>query len=346
MRIAIATVQVPFIRGGAEILADGLVQALQEVGHSVELISMPFRFSPVSEIQRSMKLWESENFEHLNGYQCDQVICLKFPAFYLQHPNKVGWLLHQHRSVYDLWNTEFTTEFTQSQEGKQLRQEITKQDIEALSRFRKIFTIAKNVSNRLQKFNQIDSIALYHPPQFAEQFYTESAEPYIFFPSRLETLKRQDLLIQAMRFVRSPIMAILGGEGGQQPYLQGLIDQYGLHQKVRLVGRLTDAEKLSFYAHCLGVFFAPYNEDYGYVTLEAMLSRKPVITCKDSGEPVEFVIDGETGRIVNSEPEEIAEAIDQLFENQILAKKMGIAGYDRYNALDISWDNVVQKLLG
>lgn len=346
MRIAIATVQVPFIRGGAEILADGLANALQAAGHSVEIIAMPFRFSPVSEIQRSMKLWASENFENLNGYQCDRVICLKFPAFYLQHPNKVGWLLHQHRSVYDLWDTEFTAEFSRSAEGKQLKQEITEQDTKALSTFRGVFTIAKTVSRRLQKFNQIASIPLYHPPQFAEQFYTAPAEPYIFFPSRLETLKRQDLLIQAMRFVRSPVVALIGGEGGQYPYLQGLIDQFGLHQKVRLLGRLSDNEKLSYYAHCLGVFFAPYNEDYGYVTLEAMLSRKPVITCKDSGEPVEFVVNGQTGWITEADPTEIAEKIDHLYEQQAIAKEMGSAGYDRYNALDISWANVVQKILG
>jgi glycosyltransferase involved in cell wall biosynthesis len=345
MRIAIATVQVPFIRGGAEILAEGLVHALQKAGHSVDLIAMPFRFSPVSEIQRSMKVWASENFENLNGYQCDRVICLKFPAFYLQHPNKIGWILHQHRSVYDLWETEFTAEFSRSAEGKRLKHEITEQDTKALSTFRDIYTIAKTVSDRLQKFNQIASKPLYHPPQFADQFYTAPAEPYIFFPSRLETLKRQDLLIQAMRFVRSPIVALIGGEGGQQPYLQGLIDQFGLHQKVRLIGRLTDAEKLSFYAHCLGVFFAPYNEDYGYVTLEAMLSRKPVITCKDSGEPVEFVVNGQTGWIVEPEPKAIAEIIDDLYEHQAIAQEMGISGRDRYNALDISWDNVVQKLL-
>ncbi|MBE9013359.1 glycosyltransferase family 4 protein [Pseudanabaenaceae cyanobacterium LEGE 13415] len=345
MRIAIATVQVPFIRGGAEILADGLVHAIQEAGHSVDLIAMPFRFSPVSEIQRSMKLWASENFENLNGYQCDRVICLKFPAFYLQHPNKVGWLLHQHRSVYDLWNTEFTAEFSQSAEGKQLKLEITEQDTKALSTFREIYTIAKNVSKRLQQFNQINSIPLYHPPEFAEAFYTKPAEPYLFFPSRLETLKRQDLLIQAMRFVRSPIVALLGGEGGQQPSLQSLIEQYGLQQKVRLLGRLTDAEKLSFYAHCLGVFFAPYNEDYGYVTLEAMLSRKPVITCTDAGEPVEFVVNEQTGWIVEPDAKAIAEKIDQLYHQQAIAKEMGVAGYDRYRALDISWSNVVQNLL-
>lgn len=346
MRIAIATVQVPFIRGGAEILAEGLVHAIREAGHSVDLIAMPFRFSPVAEIQRSMKVWASENFEHLNGYQCDRVICLKFPAFYLQHPDKVAWILHQHRSVYDLWGTEYTAEFSRSAEGKQLKHEITEQDTQALSTFRSVYTIAKTVSDRLWKFNQIASIPLYHPPEFSEQFYTAPAEPYIFFPSRLETLKRQDLLIQAMRFVRSPIVALIGGEGGQQPYLQGLIEQFGLHQKVRLLGRLTDAEKLSFYAHCLGVFFAPYHEDYGYVTLEAMLSRKPVITCKDAGEPAEFVVNGQTGWIVDSEPEAIAEKLDHLYEHQAIAKEMGAAGYDRYNALNISWPNVVQKILG
>ncbi|MGG6270199.1 glycosyltransferase family 4 protein [Leptolyngbya sp. AN03gr2] len=345
MRIAIATVQVPFIRGGAEIHAEGLFRAIQAAGHSVDLVSMPFRFAPVSEIQRSMKVWASENFEHLNGYHCDRVICLKFPTFYLQHPYKVAWVLHQHREVYDLWGTEFTTELTQSAAGKQLKHEITEQDNKAFSTFQSIYANAKTVSARLQKFNQIASTPLYHPPQDAERFYTAPAEPYMFFLSRLETLKRQDLLIQAMRFVRSPMVALIGGEGGQHAYLQGLIEQFGLQQKVRLIGRLTDAEKLSFYAHCSGVFFAPYNEDYGYVTLEAMLARKPVITCTDSGEPIEFVVNGQTGWVVEPEPEAIAEKIDQLYEQQAIAKEMGVAGYDRYHALDISWNNVVQKLL-
>lgn len=346
MRVAIATVAVPFIRGGAEIHAEGLVRAIRESGHAVDLVSMPFRFSPVSEVQRSMKIWASENFEHLNGYQCDRVICLKFPTFYLQHPNKVAWILHQHREVYDLWNTEFTAELSQSLEGKQLKHDITEQDTKALSTFRRVFANAKTVAVRLQKFNQIASTPLYHPPQFAERFYTAPAEPYIFFLSRLETLKRQDLLIQAMQFVRSPIVALIGGEGGQHTYLQGLIERFDLQQKVRLIGRVTDAEKLSFYAHCLGVFFAPYNEDYGYVTLEAMLARKPVITCTDSGEPVEFVVNGQTGWIVEPDPKAIAEKIDHLYEHQNLAKEMGAAGYNRYNTLDISWSNVVQKILG
>lgn len=345
MRIAVTTVKVPFIRGGAEILAEGLVKAIREAGHEVDEISMPFRFYPVSEVRRTMDVWESENFEYMNGYTMDLVICLKFPTFYLKHPHKVAWLIHQHRAVYDLWDTCFSEGLSHTSEGKNLRQDIVNRDTRAFKSFKKIFTIAKTVSDRLQHFNQISSIPLYNPPRLANYFYTASAEPYIFFPSRLEELKRQDLLIKAMQYVKSPVVALLSGEGGRKAYLKELISQLSLNQRVRLLGRITDQEMLGFYAHCLGVFFGSYNEDYGYVTLEAMLAAKPVITCTDSGGSLEFVVNGETGLIVESKPEAIAQGIDYLYFNQKRAAEMGKAGLERYYSLDISWNNVLQKLL-
>jgi glycosyltransferase involved in cell wall biosynthesis len=345
MRIGVTTVQVPFIRGGAEILTDGLVKSLRAAGHEAEEISMPFRFAPASEVKRSMDVWASENFEYMNGYNPDLVICLKFPTFYLQHPNKVAWVIHQHRAVYDLWDTPFTEGLSTTSEGKALRQNIIRFDTQAFKSFNKVFTIGKTVSKRLQQFNQISSITLYHPPKLDSYFYNAPAEPYIFFPSRLEELKRQYLLIKAMKYVQSPVVALLAGEGGQKIALQNLIEQLDLNQRVRLIGRLSDSEMLGFYAHCLGVFFGSYDEDYGYVTLEAMLAAKPVITCTDSGEAVEFVVDRETGFIVQPEPEAIAQAIDDLYFHQKRASAMGKAGLERYHALDISWENVVNNLL-
>lgn len=345
MRVAIATVQVPFIWGGAEIHAEGLVRAMREAGHDVELISMPFRFSPIAEVIRSMEIWSTENFETINGYHPDVVICLKFPTFYLNHSNKVAWILHQHRDVYDLWETSFIDGFSQTDEAKHLKREITQRDTQALRAFHNVFTNAKTVSDRLYHFNRVASTPLYHPPKFSDCFYTAPSQPYIFFPSRLESLKRQDLLIKAMKLVHSPVIALIAGEGGQFTNLQRMTEQFDLSTKVRLLGKITEAEKLSFYANCLGVFFGPFNEDYGYVTLEAMLASKPVITCNDSGGPTEFVIHGETGLIVEPTPDAIARAIDRLYANSTLAKEMGAAGKERYNALDISWENVVQKLL-
>jgi len=345
MRIGVATVQVPFIRGGAENHTTGLVKAISEFGHEAEAISMPFRFSPVSEVKRSMDIWESENFEHMNGYNMDLVICLKFPTFYLKHNHKIAWVMHQNRAVYDLWNTPLSEALSQTDEGRQLRQEIIERDNKALNSCKGIFANSKTVADRLLRFNQINSIPLYHPPKFISHFYNAPAEPYIFFPSRLEDLKRQDLLIKAMKYVKSPVVALLAGDGGKKPALQDMISQMDLTHRVRLIGRLTDDEMFGFYAHCLGVFFGPYDEDYGYVTLEAMLSAKSVITCTDSGGPLEFVIDKETGFVVKPEPEAVAQAIDDLYFHQKLAAEMGKNGRERYHKLNISWENVIQQLL-
>jgi glycosyltransferase involved in cell wall biosynthesis len=345
MRVGVATVQVPFVHGGAELLVDGLLKAIRESGHQAEKISIPFRFSPVCEVERSMTIWSNENWENMNGYNMDLVICLKFPTFYLHHPHKTAWIIHQHRAVYDLWNTSFTKELSQSQEGKALQKDIVRCDADSLKQISKVFTIAKTVSQRLQHFNQIKSTPLYHPPQFAEHFYSLPAEPYIFCPSRLESLKRQDLLIKAMKYVKSPVVALIAGDGGTRDSLQSLIDQLELRQRVRLIGRITNEEMLGFYAQCLGVFFGPYDEDYGYVTLESMLASKPVITCKDSGEPTEFVIHKETGLITEPDPEQIADSIDTLYFHQDLANTMGNNAKDRYNLLNISWQNVIQNLL-
>lgn len=345
MRVGVTTVQVPFIRGGAENHVESLNNALVELGHEAEIISMPFRFSPVSEVKRSMDLWASEDFEYMNGYTMDLVICLKFPTFYLKHHNKVAWVMHQHRAVYDLWDTPYSEGLSRTDEGIALRQEITERDRQALKECRNIFANSKTVSGRLENFNQLSSTPLYHPPKFANYFYNAPAEPYIFFPSRLEELKRQDLLIKAMKYVKSPVVALLAGDGGKKLALQDAIYQLGLSHKVRLLGRITNDEMLGFYAHCLGVFFGSHNEDYGYVTLEAMLAAKPVITCTDSGGPLEFVNDGETGFVVKPEPEAIAQAVDDLYFHQQRAAEMGKAGLERYHALGITWNNVIQKLL-
>jgi glycosyltransferase involved in cell wall biosynthesis len=92
------------------------------------------------------------------------------------------------------------------------------------------------------------------------------------------------------------------------------------------------------------VWFGPLDEDYGYVTLEAMLSSKPVLTCRDSGGPLDFVVDGETGYVTAPEPEAIAERLSELAGDPIKAASMGHAGRERYDALEINWEAVVDRL--
>ncbi len=343
MRIGIATVQVPFIRGGAEDLAEGLASALKGAGHEVDVIGMPFRFAPNHEVKRSMDIWRGEHFENINGYEMDRAICLKFPTYHLRCADKVVWLLHQHRSAYEPPGSRYADETLSTAEGRELRREIHRRDTESLQSCKRIYTIAARVSSRLKRHNDIDSTPLYHPPRLVDRCYTAEADPFIFYPSRLEDHKRQTLLIEAMRHVKTPAAALIAGGGFKEP-LQDMIHRLDLHQKVRVTGRISDEELLACHARCLGVFFGPYDEDYGYVTLEAMLSSKPVISCTDSGGPLEFIVDGETGLVAEPEPEDVARAIDHLYTHRRRAGEMGRAGRRRYREMNISWDHVVEEL--
>jgi glycosyltransferase involved in cell wall biosynthesis len=92
-----------------------------------------------------------------------------------------------------------------------------------------------------------------------------------------------------------------------------------------------------------GILFAPFQEDYGYVTLEAFLSRKPVVTASDSGGPLEFVQDGVNGFVRDPAPEAVAEAVARLAADAALARRLGDSGYER--ARLITWEGVVERLL-
>ena len=345
MRIAVAAVQVPYIAGGAEILADGLKTVLVEAGHHVDLITIPFRFYPERETKRAMEIWENEDFSSINSYEIDKVICLQFPTYYLKHANKIVWLIHQHKWAYELWRDDDASDSVKSPEAVSLRDNILTMDNLHIGNLSQIYTISQTVANRLKQYNRIRGICLYHPPPLLGRTYEGQQYNYIFYPSRLENLKRQHLLIEAMRHVKSPVIALIAGSGGQFGAYQELIRKYGLDHKVRLLGKIPENELIAYYANCLGVFFGPFDEDYGYVALEAMLSAKPVITCRDSGGPLEFIVHDETGFVVDPEPAAIAEAIESLVQNKKRSLDLGMAGKKRYHELDISWANVVNTLL-
>lgn len=340
MRVAIATVQVPYLSGGAEALAQGLRAAVSARGHPVEIVTLPFRFFPPEEIERSMNAWEAEDLTRLNLYEPDRVICIKFPAYGLRHPSKVLWLCHQHRSAYELFD-----EAHAGPAERALRSSVATYDARHLAGIGARYTISRRVSERLARSNGIESEALYHPPPGAAEHFHAPAQPYVFFPSRIEHAKRQELLVRAMAEVRAPAWAVFAGEGGQTGAMKELAQSLGVADRVRFMGRVADREMMGLYASATAICFTPLDEDYGYVTLEAMLSAKPVITCTDSGGPLEFVLAGETGEVVAPEPGEVARAIDALFARPEHAARMGRAGRARYARMVPPWDAVVETLL-
>lgn len=344
-RIAICTVQVPFIRGGAEYLAESLKNELICRGYEAEIVSMPFKWYPPNQIIDNIMMWRTIDLTEVNGIPIDKVIALKFPAYYVKHTNKVIWLLHQHRQAYDLWGTEFG-DLHNTIEGRRVRELIVQADDRYIKEAKKIFTISQNVTDRLSKFNNITAITLYHPPMNHDRFYSADFGDYIYYPSRIDRMKRQELLIKALLYTKTAVKIVLSGTGSNR-YLQEtnrLIEQKGLKDRVKLTGVIPEDEKIKLYAHSIGVYFGAYNEDYGYVPLEAFLSGKPVITHHDSGGALEFV-NQENGFVVDATPEAIAEKMDYLFMNKGKARDMGQNGLQLMKKLNMNWDFVIEQLL-
>lgn len=313
---------------------------LQQQGHEVELLRVPFKFQPESDVSRAMQFCEDLDVNRPNGQSIDRVISLQFPGYGLAHDRHVVWVMHQHRMVYELYPQQ-----PQTPALANLRDEIHAYDTRVLSKAYRLYANSGRVAERLVHFNGLSAQPLYHPPPHAERFVTAAPLDYIFAPSRLESLKRQDLLIEAARYVSVPVSFIIAGEGGQKQRYQQLIDQYDLSAKVRLVGRTTEAEKLAYYANSLAVFFSPFDEDYGYITLEAWLSSKPVITATDSGGPTELITHEQDGWIVEPSAQVVAATIDAAWHNKQRSIEMGRLGKQSYHDKNISWDHVIETLL-
>jgi glycosyltransferase involved in cell wall biosynthesis len=340
MKILVAATITPFIHGGADNHIHGLVRALNEAGHNTELLRLPFKFEPASDVERSMDYATGLDLNNPNGIQIDRVISLQFPAWGLQHAEHWAWVMHQHRAVYELYD-----DSNASSALRHLRIAVTAFDQQALSKgVQKLFANSARVAERLAHYNGLSASTLYHPPAHAEKFYCEPAQPYIFMPSRLETLKRQSLLIEAASLMRTPLSIVFAGDGGQRDVLAAQTDRLALHDRIRFLGHITEAEKRAFYAHCLAVCFPAFDEDYGYITLEAMLSSKPVVTCTDSGGPLEFIQHGENGWIDPPDAQALATRLDWLYQNQQQAAQAGKAARASYEAAGLSWQNVVAQL--
>lgn len=347
MRILIATTHVPFIRGGAEAHAEGLRDALRAGGHEAEIIAVPFKWYPPEKILDHMLACRLLDLTEVAGTPVDLLIGLKFPAYLIPHPNKVLWILHQFRTAYELWDHPLG-DLIYSPDGREVREAIHSADRQLIPEARAVYANSGNVARRLKEYCGIESAPLYHPPPHADKFYAGEAEDYLFFPSRLCLPKRQALVLESLARTRRRVRVRFAGTPDSPRYAEELKAQarkLKLGGRVEWLGQVSEEEKREAYARALAVIYPPVDEDYGYVTLEAMLASKAILTCTDSGGPLEFVRAGETGLSTEPTPLALAQAMDQLWENREQAKRWGEAGRTLYEKMNISWSNVTRRLL-
>ncbi|NOT45934.1 MAG: glycosyltransferase family 4 protein [Acidobacteria bacterium] len=341
VRVLVLEAQVPFVRGGAESLVRELVLAFRAEGCEAEVLSIPFTDSPREEMMAGVAAWRTD-VSRFGGTSVDLVVATKFPTYFARHPRKALWLVHQHRAAYELCGTPYS-DFAHVEQDVALRRRLVACDARALAECTTRFTIARTVSERLMRSHGVLAEPLYHPPRLADRLRAGPFGDYFLLVSRLEPVKRVHLAIEAMRWAPAGTTLRIAGEGSAAHDLAARIDGLGLRNRVSLLGRVDDDRLVDLYAGARGVVFTPFDEDYGYVTLEAFLSRKPVITTLDAGGPLEFVVPDRNGLVCTATPESIGTAMSRLAADQSLAQDLGASGHAVARA--VTWQGVVQQFL-
>ena len=339
--VVVCEAQVPFVTGGAEYHVRALVDQLRQHGFSTELVRLPFKEYPKEEILPHAAAWRLIDLSESNGSPIDLVIGTKFPTYFVRHPNKVVWLIHQCRAAYELCGTKFS-DFDHADMDVGVRERIIDLDRKMLGECQKRFTNAANTATRLQHFNGLDAEPLYHPPPLADRLHPGDYGDYVLSIGRLEPIKRIDLALRAMQHVDPPTRLVVVGEGSQREDLETLAATLKVSDRVTFLGPVDDTQLIDLYSGALTILYAPYDEDYGYITLEAFLSRKPVITARDSGGTLEFVRDGVNGMVCEPTAEAVGCAVNAFGSDRRQAAEYGDAGFERVRT--ISWDGVIEKL--
>jgi glycosyltransferase involved in cell wall biosynthesis len=344
MRVLVVNNAAPFIRGGAEELADQLVARLNAIsGVDAELLRIPFRVEPADILVEQIVL-----NQNLQLYQVDRVIALKFPAYLIPHPNKVLWLLHQFRQAYDLYEVG-TSYLCEHPSGDRIAQLIKKADNTCFLECRAIYTNSPVTQGRLQTFNGFSSTVLYPPLLDPERFTGGEYGSYFFAGGRVGSGKRQHLLVEAMRMVKCGVRLVVAGPLDDDAYgrkLRGLIDEYDMSSRVELkLGFHGRHEIATLVNGALACVYVPVDEDsMGYVTMEAFCAAKAVLTARDSGGVLELVRDGATGMVVDPNPNSIAAGLDRLADVRV-SRAMGLAARAFLNARSLSWEHTIERLL-
>jgi glycosyltransferase involved in cell wall biosynthesis len=340
--IAVCEAQVPFVHGGAELHAAGLVDELRRRGYRAERVSVPFKWYPKEELLTHAAAWRMVDLSESNGERIDLVVATKFPTYFVRHTNKVTWLFHQYRAIYDLCGTAYS-EFGHTEMDVRLRARLMELDRGALGESVAIFSNARNTAARLAHYNGLEAEPLYHPPPLAGRLKNGPSGNYFLSVGRLETVKRVDLIIRALARVDPAWRLVVVGDGPLRRQLEETATDAGVADRVTFTGPVEEEALVDLYAGAAAVVFPPYDEDYGYITLEAFLARKPVVTTTDAGGPLEFVDDGVTGLVAAPDPDSLGEAMSRVARDPRFARSLGEAGYER--ARTITWDDVIERLI-
>jgi len=341
--LAVVTSSPPGVEGGHLVIARSLVTAARDAGLDARLVITPDNGFG----RQASSYWATwrTDVSHIDGLQVDRVVSLRYPSYAVRHPAHVCWLNHTMREYYDLWPRLSAAISFPNRVKERLRQTA----IHAADRWllthnvKRVVAQSHTIQRRLTYDFGIAAEVLWPPPP-PRRYRCEAYGDYIFTVSRLTPLKRIDLLLRSLAEPEAAgVHAVVSGEGEERRALEHLASHLGVADRVAFPGRLDDEAVLDHLARCRAVWFAPFSEDYGFVTVEAFASCKPVITCADSGGPSELVRNNHSGLVCEPTPRALAAALAGVIADSALAERLGAAAAAQVATM--TWPAALKQLI-
>lgn len=182
----------------------------------------------------------------------------------------------------------------------------------------------------------IDTVS--YTPNPAER----SPAPVFAYLGRLKKYKGVHLVIRAFAALPSPNAVLeIAGAGDYRDELEALARSLDLGDRVRFLGRISEAEKLALLRRAWALVFASPKEGWGITNLEAAACATPVVASNSPGIR-ESVRDGHTGFLVpHGDTAAMAAAMGRLAESPALVAHLGAEA--RFFAESFTWERAADQ---
>jgi len=337
MKIALLSASAPLSRDACHSVIDALATRLQQNGHKVEMIYIPFENNADSFLDQML------SFRLINlASIVDRLITFQPPSYVVPHPNKVVWLTH-HAPISceasGLGNQQLAN--TTSWHGIMTR--LMHADLVGLGEARAVFAGSRAINEKLKSVGQLASEVLYPPVDRPERFRNSGYGDQIVAIAGGANAREQLLVVDAMRQVRTPVCLCLCG--GEQEFSNEVLEAVARVEPGRIILRSGGLSE-ELLENALALNYLPSNTTFhDYSVLEAACASKPSIVFADSDWSRDFISDGETGLIVDATPQAVAKTFDMLWGDRAAARRLGESAHAEVITSVSGWDAIMAKLL-
>ena len=182
----------------------------------------------------------------------------------------------------------------------------------------------------------IDTVA------YTPDWSARAEKPVFAYLGRLKKYKGVHLCIEAFaKMGRDDARLEIAGAGDYRPHLEALAQSLDLGDRVRFLGRISEAEKLALLRRSWALVFASPKEGWGITNLEAAACATPVVASNSPGIR-ESVRDGKTGYLVaHGDTAAMGAAMAHLAATPALLGELGVRA--REFAEGFTWENAASQ---